>query len=885
MSKSLQLGYPDVPRSITNPNVDIKNAIDIDSPMSFLEFIKNINISLEPETTQEYYTTYITKWNTKNSKTSSDDKQTIVEKYKDFLRDVIIQYSTLEEKKFLSSIDFNDPFDLDIAINFYSKKLKELCDYYNNKRQDLKHSVLRKKLNGSMFGLTQTIQDLVISYIKNFEDSKMIFDLESIISKLEIEIEELYDTYPLYYNQIPNEKIYDNKDLDYGLNIFLRNDEELISEVFKGSSEEIKKLKEVDQIFENKRKLTQKYIATDFYFLSTGSNASEFLSGKLFDNDNTIFNFLNRFYPTTASSKKEEFYKSPREQGFFRPHNVSFVLVNGVTKSFSINPEKLQKNTLYFFPDPQIFASDLEIISFSIDDTFLKRNVTSGNAANQPTSSKNDTKYYGYHSEIDPTEKKYLSSVFNAGYIKEYKQDIYNNTYGLFKSGFDQYIKNIDDDYTTYNVIINGYEFYDEFYNEGFSFDYTIEDNTTYTELIRTGLSANTLGFYPFVEDVKLSFGRFSNFYELAKPTEEALKTTYRNIDGLVFTRRDLSLLPDPISSDLYIYETSSDSFYYDTLIEGGISLSVPQYRALKDPAYPSLVANFVSYDRLSTFTVTGGRFEEKIPSSTVTKNSVFIPDVENTTEVLPMSSFDEYDGSLFIKNTNTGEVKHLLDALPYLNARYPANIVGQLADVAKFDICYDVIAIQTENYLLFEKIIVENNEFQNPKISLTYHTHNATPFNKVSNRIKIGSKIYYVITDSDGSNISYDLKVYPQLYRYDVNTNQSTLLYPTPNSDLDPFLISNSDVEYQKLDTPILSYSSRNNIFSLTFLLKDQNNYPVIKNYDFEITPDVEFIKSNTVKLSNELNSSVFYPVIPSTLSFYLSSTITTINQGMLII
>lgn len=876
MALSLQLGYPDVPRSITNPNVDKKNAIDVGYPMSFLDFIKNINISLEPETLQLYYNFYITTWNSKSKDRGFSERYLIIERYRNFLKDIIINYSTLEEKKYLSSIDFNDPHDLDIVLGFYSKKLKELCEFYSNKRNDAKCGILRKKMEGSVFGIGQTIKELTISYIKNIEDSSMLFDMDGILSNLEIEIEELYDTYPFYFNQIPNEKVYDAKDLDYGLNIFLKSNEELISEIFSELPDEILKLKEIDSLLDNKRKLTKKYMATDFYYLSTGPTTSNILSGKLFDNENTILNFLNRNYPTTTSTQMSSF-QSERERGFFKPSNVSFVLIDGGSKDISVDSDLLEPNSLYFFPDPNVIGNDLGVIRFTIDDKFLKRNTTSGNAINQPSSDPKDTKYYGYYSKIDPNQKKYFDCVFNSGYVEDYKQDIYGNSYGLFKFGFEKYIKNLDAvGITTYNIIFNGHLFYDYFYDEGFGFDYTVVDDITYNETIRTGLSTNTLDFTVFDPDIKLSFGKFRPFYPLIPPTDTVLTKNYRVIDGALLTKSDSSPLADPISSDLSSFEVDPGPFYYTELIEGGISDDSPQTRALLDPLYPSLTAQFLNYDRFSTSSINGGRFEDIFGYTTITNNSIYIDSNINHTELLPQSTFNGFDGVLFVKNNQTKQAFPLLDTLPHLITSFPTTVSAQLSNIINFELTYDIISVETENYLLFDKITFENNEFIDSKQSPIYIEHSVSPFDNISNRLKLDNFIYYCVLKSEGSFFNDTLHVYPEIYRYNIKTNKNILLYPQ-DIPIPSYFKIYGDVEYIHSDNPILAYSSRNNIFNISFILKDQNNYPLLKSYDFKLSPNVEFISGKNIPFSTISISNIFYNQIPTTLNVYLSATETT--------
>ena len=90
---------------------------------------------------------------------------------------------------------------------------------------------------------------------------------------------EYFDVYTSYFNQEPVETEYGKHFLSYSPddlptdNIFLAGNSELVLEVFEGYSDVLKLYLEADSIFDNKRSLTEKYIGTDFYYIS--SNSSE----------------------------------------------------------------------------------------------------------------------------------------------------------------------------------------------------------------------------------------------------------------------------------------------------------------------------------------------------------------------------------------------------------------------------------------------------------------------------------------------------------------------------------------------------------------------------------------------------------------------------------
>jgi hypothetical protein len=133
-----QIGYPSVPRSITDPSVSKEYSLDAYEPISFLVFIKNITVSYQPETLQDYYLDYLKNWNILNGNKSNNNKQIIVDRYIEFIKDISLNYTTVEERKFLSKLDFSNPLDLDIAIPFFSRKLVEIAKYYNKKREIFK---------------------------------------------------------------------------------------------------------------------------------------------------------------------------------------------------------------------------------------------------------------------------------------------------------------------------------------------------------------------------------------------------------------------------------------------------------------------------------------------------------------------------------------------------------------------------------------------------------------------------------------------------------------------------------------------------------------------------------------------------------------------------
>ena len=904
MSVTVQFGYPDIPKSITNANVQTKDALDVSNPMSFILFIKTISNSFEPSNLQNYYNEYLKKWNSFKKNKDISDADLISEKYKEFLKEITLNYSTLEEKKFLSNLDFNDPSDLEIALPFYSKKLVEISEYFNKKREEVKFQLLNKKLIGTNYGLKKSIADFTINYLESIQDGPFYFNIDDIKSKLEIEIEELFDTYPSYFNQAPDERIYDNKDLDWGYDIFLKTNAELLSTSFATTSE-LSELKELNDLIDSKRNLTKKYLSTNFYYLSTGPSLSgsttfDFISGKLFDIKNSGKNFLNKDYPTTASTRRDNI-QTPRQIGFFKPHKNAIVIIDGKNLSFSINTLELEPNKIYYFPDPLIHDSNL--ITYTVDDDYLKRNFSSGLAKNQPLQTQDGIFYQGYVSQNDKSAIPDFSMLFNMGYIHDQKKDVYGNIFGLIKDNYNfrENIKLIEYNYIK-SMLLNGYQFFDDTYNESYNFDYSSSDyySTTNTTK-RSGLSTFTGSFsQSFDYAYTLFFRYFKPYEELYIPSNQT-STDNEILEGSGFKKPDGSFYSDPISSDLSAFP-GTNKYYFSKLIEGGIHKLTPTViRALKDPLYPSISGSFLNNYRSNI--VECGLFTDKYDFSIdfPSRDYLFIQSLDSTkyTQTSSISAtiqsmFDRYDlnGNIYVKNITNKETYKIIDLFSYWSLKFPQNLMSELnGSVKSFDFVNDIIFIETENYFLADKIRYNDGKFKNPLTEGIYLQHSVNKFNKISNRFKINDDVYYCILDTLSSSLSSNnFIIYPKIYKFDTLNFTNNEIYPTIISKIENnstyFSISANNVRYTHAENPVIVHDSRLNIINISFLIKDQNNYFSLQEFEFDINSNMTLLNHTQYFNNSSIYSNIFNkPLSSLNLNVKLSSNSPTIINEYLIL
>ena len=129
----------------------------------------------------------------------------------------------------------------------------------------------------------------------------------------------------------------------------------------------------------------------------------------------------------------------------------------------------------------------------------------------------------------------------------------------------------------------------------------------------------------------------------------------------------------------------------------------------------------------------------------------------------------------------------------------------------------------------------------------------NTNLFDKVSNRLRVENDVFYCKMDReqiDGQPYSNNL-LYPHIYKYSYNKEEITKIFPTTTNPVISsalyFNLSTIDNIYIECSKPVLTYSSDNEQFNLAVLLKDQNKGPLLVNYLFEYTNDINFLNSET--------------------------------------
>lgn len=902
----------DVQQSILSSNVDMSTALDIYTPFTFFDFLKQGKQTLSPQEFNDAYLAYLKNWYIFKDGVSTTNEDNIRDRYIELLRDITLNYTTQSEKRFLSNIDYNDPTDLDVTIPFFSRKIIEICNFYKSKRDELKFKIQKNKIKGNDISIDTAIYQSIVDYLILNDNDENFYNLNlslsAVTTNMQIEVEELFDYYVNYFDIDPTKSaaFYDVNtklrsdyfsanvnDLDYDLflnfdnalkqailgpNVFLAElgrlftinynldqvnlncstDDKLFNLITTNKSKQT-------AFIELKKKLISKYIGTDFYYLSTGSTITDITSGKFLTALNPSGNLLNRHFPSTASIEEHSQLFNLRQIGlFFTPDKQSILHFSTDRAHYNIDYSKLLPNKIYTFPDPSMYGNTTGLTKTTYDYPLIQvidvsrsvNNISYFAAEGNINASPYDQSFYSYfsnqqlnvNSELGLSElKKDFSWIYNRGIITEWDTDIYGNQYGLFNT--DLAIREREAATvkipTSYNSL-NGYQFYDDI--EGYNFNYDTVSGYG-TDTYRTGITANGGYFYPaYTENpITLYFREFIPYDE--NPITWEIFSIY---DCATFTYSNDTFLPNPISTDVPTWPSNPNDlgYYYSELFDGGIgSLSPTMVKAItgSNTLSASFTYNYNTsaaiFDRID-----GNYFSNSLYNYLLIndQNKVIVNTVLDENKTVLQSSdsnlYLAYKNKMFFRDAITGFVSPLSSALNKTIIKYSAAVQTEIYNnITSFNILYDIIIIQTDNYIIFDKLVYVNGSMVSPNTQNNIIEHNQNSYNNCSMPLYLSiDNDYCFFVSTSAINVDKNtIAIYPQIYRYTISRNVIDKIYPT-NTTTAPTLTGlfshTLPVYFTNVDKPVLTHNTRNNKYAINYIAYDQNNilyiYSVIFDY-----------------------------------------------------
>ena len=390
--------------SITS-SVYTANVVDRLQPLTFIQWIAYNNQTFTAtEETLTRYQAYVNLWHIAKNATPEVNAASIRDLYVNLIEEITLNYTTVDERRYLKNLDYNDPRDMAIAVPFFAQKIKDICLYYSTLRDDVQTANVQYNLKGSNIGIENLLYNS-ISRALNTQDiteqfSTLSLSLSDIRNNMVIDVEDIYDTYSNYYDNSPTlpasayDSMSDSRSEYFSANqnnidpfLTLDFNQSIASTILKypfylleiGDSVSVNVavdptnltlLKDNDFITGiNTGKTTDlnlnystleqsKYIGVDFYYVITDSTLTSFTSGQLFAADSEFANVLNKRYPTIAAIPSQEFLKTGKEIGlFFKPDKIGLLHFTNFKFTASVNLDGLSANTVYYFPDPAKYGN------------------------------------------------------------------------------------------------------------------------------------------------------------------------------------------------------------------------------------------------------------------------------------------------------------------------------------------------------------------------------------------------------------------------------------------------------------------------------------------------------------------------------------------------
>lgn len=178
-----------------------EDLLSLNKPLSFKDWL-NQHTSIQSGNEYREYNIYLRKWYALKDENKKVQAESIRNDYVNFLKELSLVFRDDPDFKYIADIDFDDNLDIEYAIPYFTKKIKEICFYIIGKRESSKNA----KLKYNMAGATQALEKLFYQYllqaftqrnslilVPEFSGVELLPALSSVSNSFHIYVEELND--------------------------------------------------------------------------------------------------------------------------------------------------------------------------------------------------------------------------------------------------------------------------------------------------------------------------------------------------------------------------------------------------------------------------------------------------------------------------------------------------------------------------------------------------------------------------------------------------------------------------------------------------------------------------------------------------------------------
>lgn len=184
-------------------------AKDKDKVFTYIEFVKMFGFEHNSETFITFYKDYVTQWAAiKKEEITLSDEDFVLTKMIEILKSITLDYSSYEEQDFIANIDLTNKDHLKALIAIYSRKIRQITEFYRKKRNESVLIVNRNSFKGAAKSIQEVIYEKVFDYL--FSDRNIVPSYVNIKRDLLISVENYVDVYSEYFD-IPRNRQFSDK--------------------------------------------------------------------------------------------------------------------------------------------------------------------------------------------------------------------------------------------------------------------------------------------------------------------------------------------------------------------------------------------------------------------------------------------------------------------------------------------------------------------------------------------------------------------------------------------------------------------------------------------------------------------------------------------------
>ena len=142
------------------------NANDKDRVFTYIEFVKMFGYNNDTNVFISAYKDYVSQWSIiKKESITLSDQEFVMSKMVEILKSITLDYSSYEEQDFIAHVDLNDKSHLKGLSALYSRKIREITEFYRKKRNEAVLVVNRNSMKGSVKSIQEIIYEKVFDFI------------------------------------------------------------------------------------------------------------------------------------------------------------------------------------------------------------------------------------------------------------------------------------------------------------------------------------------------------------------------------------------------------------------------------------------------------------------------------------------------------------------------------------------------------------------------------------------------------------------------------------------------------------------------------------------------------------------------------------------------